>query len=568
MGRLVYHDLTGIPGKSSPFDEAVLEVARSSSVGIVSPYIGVDYLLRIIKVSDGWRLISDIEAWLSSLSMRARPKAWLFIRENLDNIHHYPAIHAKAVIGHKLAMFGSANLTNTGILGRTELGMLIDDPAMVAELCGWFDTLWKQTHPPIADETSAFIQWLDEEAERAPMRREKFSLSATSNKIRSSLVKLQSPTVPEHEGAPLNLDAIAQTLIIQEQRHYESLADALESAINTLVTNDDGFSFGQIVTYVRQAFPTTNMREIYFSLLQHCANHVRSVFTENTRNRLVLIDDRFTQSTKETLPPSLAPFDNFLSRLVHLFDFNQECDLPDEEIIERQTGILGRDQVTLISELTDCGFLDIKDVAGHLPLYRLSEDFAWEGRYKLFTTAMHDWIAKKNRPVQLSEELPRTDTKDYSGSEFSLVYLPDADDILDEGDNTTFKYHDSGSDVRVANAELARVKQERLEKVDKVLANVLSKLFAGNRLSPTKYFAEQLSKELGIGQNLVQLIISGKGKEMPKVIVTVQNAISINPRLDWNHLTDYPLTQNVCKSFLEEHNQGALLLSMPTQQSN
>lgn len=127
MGRLVYHDLSGISAQSSPFDEAVLEVARSGAVGIVSPYIGVDYLQRIIQVSDGWRLISDIEAWLSSLSMRARPKAWLFIRENLDSIHHCPAIHAKAVIGQQLAMFGSANLTNTGILGRTEMGILIDD---------------------------------------------------------------------------------------------------------------------------------------------------------------------------------------------------------------------------------------------------------------------------------------------------------------------------------------------------------------------------------------------------------------------------------------------------------
>jgi hypothetical protein len=172
MSRLVYHDLSGVPGQSSPFDEAALEVARTGVVSIVSPYIGVDYLQRIIQVSTGWRLISDIEAWLSSLTMRARPRAWLFIRENLDNIHHCPAIHAKAVISNKLAMFGSANLTNTGILGRTEMGILIDELEMVVELGRWFDTLWQQTHSPIADETNAFVQWLDEEAERSPVRRE------------------------------------------------------------------------------------------------------------------------------------------------------------------------------------------------------------------------------------------------------------------------------------------------------------------------------------------------------------------------------------------------------------
>lgn len=551
MGRLVYHDLSGISGQFSPFDEAVLEVARSGAVGIVSPYIGVDYLQRIIQVSDGWRLISDIEAWLSSLSMRARPKAWLFIRENLDSIHHCPAIHAKAVIGQQLAMFGSANLTNTGITGRTEMGILIDDSAMVAELGGWFDMLWQQTHPPIADETSAFIQWLDEEASRAPIRREKFSLSASSNKIRSHLVKLQTPETQEPESAPLNLDAIAQTLIIQEQRHYESLEEALESAINALAF--EGFSFGQVVAHVRQAFPMASMREIYFSLLQHCANHVRSVFTENTRNRLVLIDGRFTQSTKEILPQALAPFDVFISRLICHFDFNQVRDLPDEEIVEGQTGIAGRDQVTLVSELTDCGFLNIEDVAGHLPLYTLSEDFAWEGRYKLFATAMHDWIAKKNRPIPQAKEMEEAlsaDSYEYDAPESSLGQLSNDADGFMLDDDPTYRTHEAARDVRTANAEQARVQRERTEKIDKVLSHVLAHLFNEKKVSLSKWFVWNVSKETDVGERLVQLLLSGKGKNMPKVIANQHNTISINPNLNWKDLTDYPLTQVVCKSFL------------------
>lgn len=116
MSRLVYHNLSDATGQTSPFDAAALEVARTGHVSIVSPYVGVDYLRRIIQVSDGWRLISDVEAWLSSLSVNARPKAWLFIRENIERIHHCPAIHAKAIISQKLAMFGSANLTNMGML--------------------------------------------------------------------------------------------------------------------------------------------------------------------------------------------------------------------------------------------------------------------------------------------------------------------------------------------------------------------------------------------------------------------------------------------------------------------
>lgn len=549
MGRLVYHDLSAISGQLSPFDEAVLEVAISGSVSIVSPYIGVDYLQRIIQVSTEWKLISDIEAWLSSLSIRARPKAWLFIRENLERIHHCPAIHAKAVIGQKLAMFGSANLTNTGILGRTELNILIDDPLMVIELGAWFDSLWQQTLPPIADETNAFVQWLDEEAVRAPARRDRFSLSASSKKIRSSLVKLPSPDAPKLDGEPLNLDAIAQTLVLQEQRHYETLEEAVEVAVNTLAK--DKFAFYQVVAIIRKGFSSASIREIYFTLLQHCANHVRSVFAENTRNRLILLDGTFTQSDRELISQVLDPFDLFLANLIHHLDFTQSRDLLDEETIEKKTGFRGNDQVILISELLDYGVIELEDVAGHLPRYRLSEDFEWDGRYRLFSKATHDWIAKKNRPEQHTEEPELTDIGDDLGSDFSLGHLPDDTDIFDQSDNPIFQFHDSASDIRSANAELARVTQERHVKIDKVLANVLARLFAGNRLTPTKYFAEQPSKELGIGQKLVQLIISGSGKEMPKVIITAQNAISINPRLNWKELKGYPLTQEVCKSFLE-----------------
>lgn len=548
MGRLVYHDLSGISGQFSPFDKAILEVAKSGSVSIVSPYIGVDYLQRIIQVSNEWRLISDIEAWLSSLSIRARPKAWLFIRRNLENIHHCPSIHAKAVISHKMAMFGSANLTDTGILNRPEMGILIDEPIMVTELGAWFDTLWRQTLPPIANETAAFVQWLDEESGRVSARREKFSLSAAGRKIRARLVKLQIPSRSEPDGAPLNLNSVAQTLILQEQRHYDSLDEAIEATITTLV--EGKFSFGQVVANIYQVFPTGGIREIFFALLQHCANHVRSVFAENTRNRLILNDGKFIQSTRELIPQALAPFDSFLAGLVHHFDFSQARDLPDEDNIEKQTGIRGDHQVLLVSELLDCGFLELEDVAGHLPRYRLSEDFEWDGRYKLFTKSMHDWSAKKNRPMRhLEISIPRsTVDRDNLGTEFTLTQT--FDKLFEGNEPTSGGKRNVTKDVLSANAESIRVKKERQGRIDKVLSSVIIRLFSGEKLLATKELAAQISNETSVGARLVWLIISGKGKEIPLVIMRRQNGIAICPGLDWKALTDYPLTKNVCKTFL------------------
>lgn len=549
MGRLVYHNLSGLTGQSSPFDEAVLEVARTGFVKIVSPYIGVNYLQRIIQTSDGWLLISDIEAWLSSLPVRARPKAWEFIRENLDRIHHCPAIHAKAVISQTLAMFGSANLTNTGILGRTELGMLIDEPPLVAELCVWFDSLWEQTLPPIADEADAFVKWLDDEAARNPARREKLSLSASSKAIRARLSALPTPEKLEPAGQALNLGSVAQGLVIKEQRHYDTLEQALDAAINTLAKGS--FSFGEVVLGVRATYANASVREVYFALLQHCANHVRSVFAENTRNRLILNDGIFTQSTRELIPQALAPFDTFLVILIHHYDFSQFRDMPNENNIEAQADIVGGDQVILTSELLDCGFLDIEDIAGHLPRYKLSEDFEWEGRYKLFPKAMHDWIAKKSFSSSKYPIIQNGEDDDDFLDERSIFGRILDDDPLFESDDETKPWNRGASiESLAAKTELARVQQERREKIDKVLSHILTILFSGQQLHPTKQLAEQISTDLGIGRNLAQLIISGKGKGMPSVIVTAKNNISINPRLPWKELKDYPRTKDVCRKFL------------------
>lgn len=537
MGRLVYHDQSRISGQHSPFDEAVLAVARSGSVSVVSPYIGVDYLRRIIQVTSEWRLVSDIEAWLSSLSMQARPKAWSFIRENIESIHHCPAIHAKAVISQKLAMFGSANLTNTGILGRTELGILIDDPAMVKELGIWFETLWQQTLPPVADETNAFVQWLDEISERTPSRRDKYTLSASGQKVRASLVKLQAPAKIEPKGAALNLDVVAQTLIIQQQRHYDSLEEAIEAAINSLA--NDWFLFGQVVSYVHAAFPIASNREMFFALLQNCANHARTVFAESTRNRLILKDGTFIQSSKELIHDALEPFDTFLAIHIRHFDFIQHRNLLDEELVEKETGFAGIDQIILISELLDCGLLELDDVAGQLPRYILSEDFEWDGRYKLFTKSVHGWLAKKNFPSSKTEELKKNseDDDDFLSEERDAEQIPD----------------------KVLKAAYVQVEFERRKKVDKVLSQILGHLFSGKNLQVTKDLPMNLAQKTGVGVRIVQMVISGIGKDTPKVILLTHvsglgKIVSIHPNLNWKDLTDYPLTQNLCKNFLEIKN--------------
>jgi|GEM_PF-1913723 len=546
MGRLVYHNLSDATGSTSPFDAAVLEVARTGHVSIVSPYVGVDYLRRIIQVSDSWRLISDVEAWLSSLSVNARPKAWLFIRENIERIHHCPAIHAKAIISQKLAMFGSANLTNMGMLGRTEMSILIDDLDMVAELGAWFDGLWSQTLPPIADEASAFVQWLDEEAERTPSRRGRFALSSSTRKVRARLVKFPPPVNPAQPGEPLNLAAVAQILIHQEHRHYDSLSAAVDAAVDALAKGGT-FYFRQVVVHVSGMFTGGTIREIYFLLLQHCANHVRSVFAENTINRLILTNSGFCQSRIEKINAALEPFDHFLSQLIQYYDFSLFRDAPDEAEIESLTGVNGGNQIILMAELIDCGFLDIDDIPGHLPLYKLRDDFAWDGRYKLFASSMRIWLIKKNTQPSAMLNTPESDDDSEWGdlsrdkdSVFNTLYVPDS----------SIQQKPIKPKLHVNATKRHNLKPRLQATIDSVFTYVLSCLFGRQKLQIPGVWLSQLARKNDVGEDFIVFIVTGKRSGVPAITLLDKDGLSINPNLNWEELVDYPKAQEVCRSFL------------------
>lgn len=585
MATLLYH-LTQDDGKAaiSPFDEAVLQVARSGPVRIVSPYIGVAYLERIISLSPEWRLISDVQEWLGSLSAQARPRAWQFIREHLDLIHHCPALHAKAVISDSLAMMGSANLTQMGILGRTEMGILLDDSRLVGEMNAWFEDLWVGTAPPIADEASAYIQWLDEEASHAPARRQRFALSSGSRKVRARLVKLETKAPSQVEDAPLDLSQVAQAVIVQDQRHYDSLEAALEAAVDKL-TAAGAFTFGQLAAETRRGFTGTNLREIYILLVQHCANHVRSVFVEATANRLILREGQFEQSTREMLPAALAPFDAFLFVLVGKLNFHTPAGLPTEEQLERDTGFGGRDQVILVSELLDVGFLMLDDRPGELPHYTLDGSFeGWEGRFRFFGRAHAAWLAKQkltapasdgtDQPADIEVRRPATAYGVLRGDQ-----LPEVDDDAP----VQFDLDPTWVENRAALRQMLQKSAVVLVLADKAKKQATADLSVRGKLPGDKaqrqlgYVDTLLSRLLGMLGNgktfvapntrgAVQLIRQATGNR-PEIIEAALNAgvvrlarlenarhrqlaLEINPALSWPVLAKYPKTSAACAALL------------------
>ena len=191
MQRLLYHAPDN-PNQESPFDRAIVQVVQGQNVSIVSPYIGLQYLHRLIGLSASWRLISDVLEWLSATPVRERGAVYEFLKTHYGLVHHYPAIHAKAVVSRVGAYTGSANLTDAGVLRRTEFGVLLTDPCQVSEVQQWFDDIWGQTSPPPLQSVQELIAELNQishvAADFADLKATQ--LESGARRVRAKLVKI------------------------------------------------------------------------------------------------------------------------------------------------------------------------------------------------------------------------------------------------------------------------------------------------------------------------------------------------------------------------------------------
>jgi phosphatidylserine/phosphatidylglycerophosphate/cardiolipin synthase-like enzyme len=94
---------------------------------VACPYITLEYLEPVLGSASSWRLLTDVEAWLGNYGTNERNTIREFIAHYHDRIHDVRNLHAKAVVGETGALVGSANLTWTGLQGRDELGVRLNE---------------------------------------------------------------------------------------------------------------------------------------------------------------------------------------------------------------------------------------------------------------------------------------------------------------------------------------------------------------------------------------------------------------------------------------------------------
>jgi len=188
--KLIYHDKESSTGGVSPFDKTVTEIVRNRSVSIVCPYIGIDYFDRIIQLANTWRLVTDVEEWIISHNRDARQSIKDFILKNLPAIHHYKDIHAKVIVADDKAFIGSSNLTNKGITGRVEMGVLIEEKEQVDELQKWFSGLWAESESVNTQDLEKYISSIKSSPAYDELKKSNSPILLKSPSVKANLVDI------------------------------------------------------------------------------------------------------------------------------------------------------------------------------------------------------------------------------------------------------------------------------------------------------------------------------------------------------------------------------------------
>ena len=222
MSRLIYHSEESYDGKASPFDESIRRVTDSDEVWIVCPYIGPAYLKSILRDVDEWRIITDVVAWVGTFGGESREEIREFIEEHQDRIHHFRHVHAKVVLSEDSAVIGSANLTEKGVIGRTEMGVEFSEEEKVSELREWFTRLWSESGPVDLEE-------LDELVRTSPSASSAHSQSTASL---SSDAPRVSASFVEDDDSP-----IPHSVAVEEDDDRRMTADRFFGGVDNRIEN-------------------------------------------------------------------------------------------------------------------------------------------------------------------------------------------------------------------------------------------------------------------------------------------------------------------------------------------
>lgn len=384
--KLIYHNNKSA-NEVSPFDVALLQVSNQANpLYLASPYIGLSFLNRILDNADDWKLLSDVEAWLSSGNRKHRAKCWQFILENLDRIKHVPDLHAKVAIGNNLLFLGSANFTDKGVLGRDELSILIDDQKLVNESLGWFHDLWNTASAPVIDEGDELVKTLDELQWTAPRSRIKLS---------SSAVKVKSILATSARPSGFDVASSFAKSSLSESFNLLPLEEAYQKISDDWFSSERSFTFKELLDVVTKHQPATTKYELWSLVIRETVNHWLGGLFIDGFDRYVYEDGKFDKWGNSKLA-SVIEIDNLLKFVIETIDRAPKTSHLPFEDKWLELNVPEHHILTIVDQLINVGLLIEIDNAGELEMYSIDTEFEWPKRWQKFTQSFN---AFKNKIV-------------------------------------------------------------------------------------------------------------------------------------------------------------------------
>ena len=111
---------------------------------------------------------------------------------NLSAIHHYKNIHAKVIISDDKAFIGSSNLTNKGITGRVEMGVLIEEKEQVNELQKWFSGLWAESESVNTQDLEEYVSSIKSSPAYDEIKKSNNPLLSKSPSVNANLADIRT----------------------------------------------------------------------------------------------------------------------------------------------------------------------------------------------------------------------------------------------------------------------------------------------------------------------------------------------------------------------------------------
>lgn len=393
--NLIFHDPNN-KGGISPFDTALLQVStKAKPLYLASPYIGLSSLCRILETADDWKLLSDVEAWLSSGNQKHRARCWKFIVNNLGRIRHVPGLHAKVAIGNNLLFFGSANFTEKGILSRDEFSMLTDDIENIKQSLYWFNALWDTASPPVIQEGDELVKSLDS-----------FRWTTPNSRVRLSSSTLSVKSVLDTSNRPTGFDVAKfyAELSISESDKQLSINSAYQQISDVWFSTSKTFTFKELCEAVSSLQPTATTGEIWLLVIKETTNHWLGGLIDDGFDLYVYADNHFTTWSASQLrtTKNLDYCAEFVIDNLPMYPAHSLL-MSDEDWLKHN--VPAHQIFLIIEQLIKSGLVIENDAPGEVATYSIEPNFQWPKRWKKFTEAKKSYLEKQKLTVAAVDEL-------------------------------------------------------------------------------------------------------------------------------------------------------------------